>query len=76
MELADLWRKRYEIEDNLEHIYSMEELYWQQRGRYKGVLEGDSNSKFFHLSGNGRRRKKQLFRMKQIMGRSSLRQIF
>jgi hypothetical protein len=36
----------------------LEELYWQQRGGVVWILEGDSNSQFFHLYANGRRRKK------------------
>ena len=37
-----------------------EEVYWQQRGSEKWVLEGDSNSSFFHLVANGRKRKKSI----------------
>ena len=35
-----------------------EELYWKQRSGVKTILQGDANTKFFHLSANGRRRKK------------------
>jgi hypothetical protein len=57
---AEQWRSRYEMENKLEEIYNKEEIYWQQRGNNRWVLEGDNNSKFFHLYANGRRRKKPL----------------
>jgi mannosylglycoprotein endo-beta-mannosidase len=39
-----------------------DEIYWQQRGGggEKWVLEGDSNTTFFHLVANGRLRKKSI----------------
>jgi hypothetical protein len=48
------------MENKLEEIYNKEEIYWQQRGNNRWVLEGDNNSNFFHLYANGRRRKKPL----------------
>jgi hypothetical protein len=30
--LAEEWQKRYEIENELENIYQMEAIYWQQHG--------------------------------------------
>jgi hypothetical protein len=35
------------------------EIYWQQRGGEKWILDGDNNTDFFHLAANGRQRKKQ-----------------
>ena len=37
-----------------------EELYWKQRYGVKKILQGDANTKFFHLSANGRRRKQSV----------------
>lgn len=54
----DLIKKRLQLEEGLEKLMELEELYWQQRGSEKWVLEGDSNSSFFHLVANGRKRKK------------------
>ena len=51
----DLNRKRLQIEE-LEKLTETEELYWQHRGGEKWVLGGDSNSSFFHLVANGRKR--------------------
>ena len=47
----------------MEKILNEEEMYWQQRGNEKWVLEGDTNSKFFHLKANGRKRKKSIVAM-------------
>lgn len=54
---SEEWNSRYTIEDKLEHIYQMEEIYWQQRGDETWLLKGDSNTQFFHQFTNGRRRK-------------------
>jgi hypothetical protein len=37
-----------------------EELYWQRRGGEKWILEGDSNTSFFHKCANGRSRKMKI----------------
>jgi len=44
---AEEWNSRYEIEEQLEIIYQMEEVHWQQMGSENWVLKGDSNTKFF-----------------------------
>jgi hypothetical protein len=54
---AWLWMEMHGVEKNLEHIYLLEELYWQQRSGEKWTLKGDSNSRFFHLYANMRMRK-------------------
>ena len=51
------WEHRYEVEDKLEQIYQREKIYWKQRGDEEWVLQGDTNSKFFHQFASGRRRK-------------------
>lgn len=35
----------------------MEEIFWKQRGNNNWILKGDSNTKYFQLIANGRRRK-------------------
>ena len=52
--------KRLQLEKEWEDIMGAEEIYWQQRGGEKWILEGDSISNFFHLVANGRRRKKKI----------------
>lgn len=50
-------KQRYELEKNLQEIYKAEEIYWQKRGGEKWILEGGSNTAFFHKCANGRKRK-------------------
>jgi hypothetical protein len=53
----DAWASRYHLEEQLLHIYKMEEEHWRQRGRVKWALQGDANTAYFHAVANGRRRK-------------------
>ena len=52
------WAHIYGLEQELQEIYTAEEIYWQKRGGEKWILEGDNNTNFCHLTANGRRRKK------------------
>ena len=36
------------VEEQLEKIYTFEELQWQKRGGGKWILAGDANNGFFH----------------------------
>jgi hypothetical protein len=54
------WEHRYELESKLQQILLEEELYWQRRGGEKWILEGDSNTSFFHKCANGRSRKMKI----------------
>ena len=49
----DEWKRRYELENELQDIYVAEELYWQKRGGEKWILKKDSNTSFFHKCANG-----------------------
>jgi mannosylglycoprotein endo-beta-mannosidase len=53
-------RRRQNLEVKLEELMEAEEIYWQQKGGEKWILEGDGNTSFFHLVANGRRRKKSI----------------
>jgi hypothetical protein len=48
---------RYELERELEEIYTYKESIWQKRCSERWVLQGDANTGFFHSIANGRRRK-------------------
>ena len=58
-----------ETELNLKHVLSErlaellreEEVKWYQRAKVKHLLEGDANTKYFHLLANGRHRKTRIF---------------
>jgi len=54
------WERRYELEMTLQQILQDKELHWQRRGGEKWILEGDSNTGFFHKCANGRRRKMRI----------------
>lgn len=38
---SDEWNQRCSWENDLEHIYEMEELYWHKRCGEQWILEGD-----------------------------------
>lgn len=50
------WEERISIEENLENIYRAEEIFQKQRARTKWVLQGDTNSHFYHQFAKGRRK--------------------
>jgi hypothetical protein len=45
----------------LNKLYLEEEQYWQQRYRLKWILEGDSNTQFFHTVASNNKRKNFIF---------------
>jgi exonuclease III len=57
------WAFRYHLEDQILAIFRDEEEYWRQRGRVRWLLQGDSNTAYFHAVANGRRRKCCILRL-------------
>jgi hypothetical protein len=55
------WQQRFGWECELEGIYQFDEIQWQRRGGVKWILEGDSNSRYFHGKANGRKKKCTIF---------------
>ena len=51
------WARRYALESSLMSIYKGEEAFWRQWSRQMWILQGESNSAYFHALANGRRRK-------------------
>ena len=45
------------LHERLGELLREEELKWYQRAKVKQLLEGDANTKFYHLVANGRHRK-------------------
>jgi len=45
-----------------------EEIKWFQRAKTKDLLEGDNNTKYFHMVANGKRRKTRIFQLEQEGG--------
>ena len=56
------------LEEQLSKILKEEEIKWFQRSKEKELLEGDSNTKFYHTKANGRRRKNFIFALHQDEG--------
>jgi hypothetical protein len=50
-------QEKLSYELNLRSIISKEELKMKQKAREKQVVEGDGNTKYFHLKAKGRRRR-------------------
>jgi hypothetical protein len=45
-----------------------EELKWYERANVKTLLEGDANTRFFHLVANSKHRKQQIYRLEYDNG--------
>jgi hypothetical protein len=54
------WEERISLEDSLDKMKLIEELQWKQKVGNNWILQGDTNSQFFHQFMNGRRRKKAI----------------
>jgi hypothetical protein len=53
----DEWQERYALENNLEQLYEMEELYWHNRSGGQWILEGDRNTDYYHRIANERKKR-------------------
>lgn len=51
------WDERIYLDDEMDKIFRLEDIYWRQRAGKNWVLKGDDNTRFFHQFANGRRRK-------------------
>jgi hypothetical protein len=45
-----------------------EEIKWYERAKVKTLLEGDANTRFFHLVANGKHRKQHIYRLEDDNG--------
>lgn len=45
-----------------------DEIKWYERAKVKTLLEGNNNTRFFHLVANGRHRKQRIFKLEQEDG--------
>jgi hypothetical protein len=45
-----------------------EELKWYERAKVKMLLEGDANTRFFHLVANGKLQKQHIYRLEDEQG--------
>jgi hypothetical protein len=51
------------LNERLAKLLREEELKWYQRAKVKHLLEGDANTKYYHLLVNGRHRKTRIFQL-------------
>ena len=54
---------KHVLNERLAEILWEEELKWYQRAKVKHLLEGDANTKYYHLLANGRHRKTRIFQL-------------
>lgn len=65
---GDEWLRRYDLQRKLEHVYHLEEAYWQQRVGDRWTVDGDLSIGFFHQFANGRRRKNAIVTLDSDQG--------
>jgi mannosylglycoprotein endo-beta-mannosidase len=56
------------VHERLTQLLREEELKWFQRAKTTKILKGDSNTRYFHMVANGKRRKTRIFRLEQEDG--------
>ena len=49
------------LKERLVLLLREEEIKWYERAKVKTLLEGDDNTRFFHLVANGRHRKQHIY---------------
>jgi hypothetical protein len=61
---SDQRKRKILLQQEMLKILHNEEFFWRQRSRENWLLQGDSNSAFFHRASNGCRRKRTIFSLK------------
>jgi mannosylglycoprotein endo-beta-mannosidase len=59
---------KHYLKERLVSLLREEELKWSERAKVKTLLEGDANTKFFHLVANGKHRKQHIYRLEDDHG--------
>jgi hypothetical protein len=54
---------KHVLNERLAELLREEEIKWYQRAKAKHLLEGDANTKYYHLLANGRHRKTRIFQL-------------
>ena len=52
--------RRTVIKANIEHLTSLEEIFWRQKSKALFIKEGDNNTQFFHRLANSHRQTNQI----------------
>ena len=63
----DINLKHY-LKERLVLLLREEEIKWYERAKVKTLLEGDVNTRFFHLVANGKHRKQHIYRLENDQG--------
>jgi mannosylglycoprotein endo-beta-mannosidase len=59
---------KHYLKERLVSLLREEELKWYKRAKVKTLLEGDANTRFFHLVANGKHRKQHIFKLENDQG--------
>lgn len=59
---------KHYLKERLVTLLREEEIKWYERAKVKTLLQGDDNTRFFHLVANGKHRKQHIFRLEQEEG--------
>ena len=59
---------KHALHEKVSQLLREEEIKWYQRAKVKNLLEGDANTKYFHLVANGKHRKTRIFGLEQEEG--------
>ena len=59
---------KHYLKERLIFLLREEEIKWYERAKVKTLLQGDDNTRFFHLVANGKHRKQHIFRLEQEDG--------
>ena len=56
---------KQKVNEKITQLLREEEVKWFQRAKTKNLLQGDNNTKYFHMVANGKRRKTRIFELEQ-----------
>jgi hypothetical protein len=56
------------LKERLVSLLREEEIKWYERAKVKTLLEGDANTRFFHLVANGKHRRQHIYRIEDDNG--------
>ena len=56
---------KHYLKERLISLLREEEIKWYERAKVKSLLQGDDNTRFFHLVANGKHRKQNIFILEQ-----------
>ncbi|KAK2451297.1 hypothetical protein QL285_010365 [Trifolium repens] len=62
------WKLERKLQNELREILKKEEMMWFQRSRAKWLIDGDQNTRYYHLKTINRRRKNNILMLKNSEG--------